>query len=317
MVDEIKAILDTDIGDDIDDAFALAMLCRRPGNVNLLGVTTVYRNAYKRAELARLLIKTFKKDIKVYSGENYPKTQDAKELLINTVKDKETVDENGLYMIPQYMDEMRGEDIEKESAVDFIIRMVHTYPHEVVIFAIGPYTNVAFAMEKDPTIIPLIKDIYLMGGDFSENPRKEWNVICDPEACDVVYKSGARIHAVGCDTTLRCKLSNQLVNYIKNSDSDRMSLLYKLMNKWFEFYEFTTPVMHDPLAVSSALTNVCKFELKNVYVELNDKERRGMTLINNKKGNPIYVAVDVDVTKFTEFFMQRVFGSYYEEVKDL
>lgn len=153
-----KIILDTDIGDDIDDAFALSILLNEK-NADLLGVTTVFRNSYKRAKMASYLIKTFGKDVKVYAGCDEPLIAKVETLLSPEIKAKEKLDENGKYLIPQYFNEMDEGVVEKQHAVDFIIEQVHKYPNEITLVGIGPLTNIALAIRKDPSICSLLKEI--------------------------------------------------------------------------------------------------------------------------------------------------------------
>ena len=183
-----KIILDTDIGDDIDDAFALSILLNEK-NADLLGVTTVFRNSYKRAKMASYLIKTFGKDVKVYAGCDEPLIAKVETLLSPEIKEKEKLDENGKYLIPQYSNEMDEGVVEKQHAVDFIIEQVHKYPNEITLVGIGPLTNIALAIRKDPSICSLLKEIRIMGGDPTNVNCKEWNIFCDPEAARIVYEA--------------------------------------------------------------------------------------------------------------------------------
>ena len=163
-MNKTKIILDTDIGDDIDDAFALSIALNEP-NCELLGVTTVFRNAYKRAKMASYLIKTFNQNIKVYAGCDVPLIANVSDLLSSEIKAKEKLDETGKYLLPQYLPVMDQGVVEEKHAVDFIIEMAHKCPHELVVVGIGPLTNIALAIRKDPEITKLIKEIRIMGGD--------------------------------------------------------------------------------------------------------------------------------------------------------
>jgi inosine-uridine nucleoside N-ribohydrolase len=94
----------------------------------------------------------------------------------------------------------------KKDAVRFIIDTVHRYPHEVTILAIGPFTNVALAMREDPTIVPLIKQIVIMGGQMfapgnAYNNAGEFNWWFDPEAAQVVLRANVPKAIVPLDAT--------------------------------------------------------------------------------------------------------------------
>ncbi len=304
-MNKTKIILDTDIGDDIDDAFALSIALNEP-RCELLGVTTVFRNAEKRAKMAKSLIKAFNKDVKVYAGCDVPLIAKVEDLIPADIKNREKTDEKGKYLIPQYLPLMNDSKVEKEHAVDYIISMVHQYPNEVVIVAIGPLTNVAMAIRKDPEIVSLIKEIRIMGGDPINPQCKEWNIFCDPEAARIVYSSGVKLYAVGLNVTMQVKLEDKYREKLKQVEGERFSLLSNMMDKWFKHYEFACPVMHDPLAISTLFTDVCTFSLDHVFVGL-EGEERAVTL-KDKRGNEIYYADRVDTEKFFQYFIKTIFN---------
>lgn len=294
-----KIILDTDIGDDIDDSFAL-LLMLESHKFNVLGVTTVFRNTEKRAKMAKQLIRSLGYDQEVYAGCNVPLISRIDDLIPPEIRKKEVLDEKGLYLIPQWEESMKDETIGEKHAVDFIIEQVHKYPHEVTIVLVGPYTNMAMAIRKDPTIIPLVKEVRVMGGAF-EMDFAEWNVFCDPEAAYILFHSGISIYAVGFNVTRLTGLSDEQVNSLKNSQSPTIKLVYKAMQKWFAHYEFTVPVMHDPLTIASILDDsIVKFEDHKIEVDLNS---RGKT-IESDKGANIHFSVGVDKDKFFKLFQE-------------
>ena len=299
-----KIILDTDIGDDIDDAFALSILLNEK-NADLLGVTTVFRNSYKRAKMASYLIKTFGKDVKVYAGCDEPLIAKVETLLSPEIKAKEKLDENGKYLIPQYSKKMDEGVVEKQHAVDFIIEQVHKYPNEITLVGIGPLTNIALAIRKDPSICSLLKEIRIMGGDPTNVNCKEWNIFCDPEAARIVYEADVPLYAVGLNVTMQVKLLAEYREKLKQVDGKRFSLLSDMMAKWFKHYEFSVPVMHDPLAVTTIFKDVCKFKEDNVFIGLENNER-AVTLIDDC-GKKIHYAESVDVKEFFEYFLETVF----------
>ena len=294
-----KVILDTDIGDDIDDSFALLLLLESKA-FDVLGITTVFRNAKKRAMMAKQLIDSIGYDIKVYPGEDYPIKSKIEDLIEPRIKEKEVLDEDGKYLFPQWDESMRKSQIEAENAVDFIIRMVHKYPNEVTLITIGPMTNVALAMKKDPSIINKIKEIRIMGGGI-DIPYPEWNVFCDPEAAHYIYHSGVRrVVQVGCNVTLQTGLSPQDVEDLKHNNSKAISLVYDAMMKWFAHYEFATPVMHDPLTVASLLDESV-IGLEKLHIEI-DLPSRGKEVVLQDGGVVIDVATSVDKNGFFTLF---------------
>ena len=131
-----KYIIDTDIGDDIDDAFALHLAMH--SNLNLVAVTTVYRNAFDRARLAKRLIALYGKDIPVYFG--YGSTLDGL---------------NESFKLCQWTKELESDcyapdNKNPEEAVDLILDCARKYGKDFILLAIGPLTNVARAIQKDP-----------------------------------------------------------------------------------------------------------------------------------------------------------------------
>ena len=298
-----KVILDTDIGDDIDDSFALLLLLESH-KFNCLGVTTVFRNSLKRAKMAKQLIRSLGYDIKVYRGIDDPLKQNIDHLISKEIKEKEKYDEDGKYIFPQYDKSMENEKVEDENAVDFIIRMIHLYPHEVTLIPIGPLTNIASAIKKDPTIVPLIKEIRLMGAGLNLN-FVEWNIFCDPDAAKIVFSSHInKIVAVTINVTSLTSLTEEEVNSLKNNNSKAIKLVYEAMMKWFKHYEFSSPVMHDPLTVASLIDeSIINTQLCHLDVDLS---KDGYTFINDNCPNNVYVSTSLNKEKFFKLFKETL-----------
>ena len=298
-----KVILDTDIGDDIDDSFALLLLLESH-KFNCLGVTTVFRNSLKRAKMAKQLIRSLGYDIKVYRGIDNPLKQNIDHLISKEIKEKEKYDEDGKYIFPQYDKSMENEKVEDENAVDFIIRMIHLYPHEVTLIPIGPLTNIASAIKKDPTIVPLIKEIRLMGAGLNLN-FVEWNIFCDPDAAKIVFSSNInKIVAVTINVTSLTSLTEEEVNSLKNNNSKAIKLVYEAMMKRFKHYEFSSPVMHDPLTVASLIDeSIINTQLCHLDVDLS---KDGYTFINDNCPNNVYVSTSLNKEKFFKLFKETL-----------
>ena len=298
-----KVILDTDIGDDIDDSFALLLLLESH-KFNCLGVTTVFRNSLKRAKMAKQLIRSLGYDIKVYRGIDDPLKQNIDHLISKEIKEKEKYDEDGKYIFPQYDKSMENEKVEDENAVDFIIRMIHLYPHEVTLIPIGPLTNIASAIKKDPTIVPLIKEIRLMGAGLNLN-FVERNIFCDPDAAKIVFSSNInKIVAVTINVTSLTSLTEEEVNSLKNNNSKAIKLVYEAMMKWFKHYEFSSPVMHDPLTVASLIDeSIINTQLCHLDVDLS---KDGYTFIIDNCQNKVYVSTYLDKEKFFKLFKETL-----------
>jgi purine nucleosidase len=93
---------------------------------------------------------------------------------------------------------------------DLIIQMVHAAPHEITLVPVGPLTNIALAVEKDPSIVPLVKEVIIMGGSISGgnvNGAAEANIFNDPEAAQIVFEAGWPLTMVGLDVSDKTLLS--------------------------------------------------------------------------------------------------------------
>ncbi|MGN1052139.1 MAG: nucleoside hydrolase, partial [Candidatus Scatosoma sp.] len=200
---KIKIILDTDIGDDIDDLFALHLLANSP-EVDLLGVTTVFRNAEKRAKMSAYALKELNRaDVPVYAGADDPLICIPETIVGEEILRKEKRDEKGKYLIPQYVSYMEKAEICNGNAVEFIADAARKYGSELHLVLIGAYTNAALAIRMYPEAMKNVADITVMGGYFYRD-FPEWNIMCDPEAAHIVFSSGIPVKAVGIDVTSQC-----------------------------------------------------------------------------------------------------------------
>lgn len=297
-------LIDTDIGDDIDDAFAIA-LALKSKELDLVGITTVFRNSVRRAKISKALLQRYgREDIPVFPGIDVPLTAKVQ------ARENDKYDNNG-YVPCQYMDFMDCLDLDLSThAVDFIIKAVRENPGELNIVPIGPLTNIAVAIRKAPDIVSKIKSITLMGGYF-QGTFPEWNILCDPEAARIVFTSGANINAVGLDITSKCELLPEKVELFKKLSGKCPQLISQMMEKWFEHYNFNNPVLHDPLTVGTLIDpTFVKFEKKSFKVILEGKSA-GITAFSqdsNEFGvSQINIGVEVDAERYLDFFISRVF----------
>jgi purine nucleosidase/pyrimidine-specific ribonucleoside hydrolase len=291
-----KIIIDTDIGDDIDDALAISLALQSP-EIDLIGITTVYKNTLLRAKIARRLLKAFNRDdVPVTAGLGKP--------LINSVD---------INSIPcQYSEEM---ECEKPScggdAVDFIIEKLEASEGDITLVPIGPLTNIAAILIKKPDIKDKIKSIVLMGGAYFLHAN-EWNILCDPEAARIVFDSGVKITAVGLDVTLKCILGENDIQRIKNYGRPHTDLLYKLIRLW----NGNILYLHDPLAVAVCIDeSLVKQEKAKIHVETRGEYSRGTTF--NATDHESYwgkkctdsntgICCEVDSERFVKLFMDRI-----------
>jgi purine nucleosidase/pyrimidine-specific ribonucleoside hydrolase len=310
-------ILDTDIGDDIDDALALSYLCKSK-DINLVGITTVYMNTYKRALLTEVILQALNKThIPVVAGIGKGMTISLKEFNRNVKKHN-----------PRQMDILKDIKISTEplkiNVLDFLNDITKRYEGDITLLTIGALTNIGTFLKKYPNANKRIKEIVTMGGCFFST-ISEWNIICDPEAASIVVESGIPIRMVGLDVTLQCRLEENNIKRIERYKTDLCKLLGKLIRLWQKevgrdpFTKRTrVPNLHDPLAaIAINHPEVLKFEPFCIKVETKGKYTRGMTVLTSLGWNygwklvpgcksNVLVATEVNVKKVIDIFMDAI-----------
>lgn len=195
-----KIILDCDPG--MDDSLAIIMAAKS-SELNLMAVTTVNGNYpvdVTCVNARRILELIGRTDIPVARGM-------AKPLFRESPEDPFTHGKDG--QAEAFLPEPTIA-ADKRHAADLIIELVRTYPGEITILCTAPMSNLALAITKDPEIVPMIQEVIAISGMFGFNehafrnatgdtPLSEWNVYVDPEAADIVYRSGVRLTAIGLD----------------------------------------------------------------------------------------------------------------------
>ena len=301
-----KIFLDTDIGDDIDDAFALALLAKCP-EIELVGISTVFRNVLQRGKIVLSLLKDFNSTgIPVYLGEKG--TPDK----LNRIFPYEKFDENGLPVVAHYRDEMDCYQPNDGDGVEEILKAIEKYGAELEILAIGPLTNIAAAFKRNPETFKKVGGITVMGGTPSvEAP--EWNIRWDPEGARTVFNSGVNIRVIALNTTKQCTFTEEDLAYFRKNLNGKYSSLKKMMEIWIvNIAGRTNPVMHDPLAAATLMGDFCTFEEKYVYVWLEEdrKGRAGYTAFFDypvPQSGKVRFATAVDSRGFMEFLKKRLF----------
>jgi inosine-uridine nucleoside N-ribohydrolase len=229
-----KVIIDTDfntIGDDGQVAVMAAQLYAQ-GIIDLLGFTIPSGNEWRDQEVAECLKAVerlgIQNRVKVYVGAQYPLLHDYQSYLYEVHLFGEPNAYVGAYVSKQ---PGPGDLVEppdgfathtrpaKEDAVDFIIETIHRYPHEVTILEVAPPTNMALAIRKDPTIVPLIKQIVTMAGQINVpgnayNGKAEFNWWFDPEATQIVLRAAVPHFIIPLDCTNHVPLTKDVFNQI-------------------------------------------------------------------------------------------------------
>lgn len=302
-----KILLDTDIGDDIDDALALALALEMP-EIELVGVTTVFQNTEKRARIARKMLSLWKGDIPVYAG--IPLGEKSGMAYAQTPC-QYTPELDALEYAPC---NLPTED-EGMGAVDFIIRCAEELGPELTIVAIGPLTNIARAIEKAPGTMARIKRIVLMGGSFQRQFR-EWNILCDPLAAKRVLEFEGEVVCIGLDVTNQTRLSRRQHQMLLEAKDDEKRAYLSQLVALYTSSTGNTPILHDPLTVYYvAHPEILLTEPTLVQVETEGSLTRGMTvnvdqlyeyLPHELEGSRLLVAKAVRAREFLSDFMRIV-----------
>jgi inosine-uridine nucleoside N-ribohydrolase len=225
-------LIDTDIGDDVDDAFALALAARLP-ELRLCGVTTVAGPVARRALLARSLLEAAgKPDVPVVPGSP---------LMLNGRAGPERC--SHCNVVPR---ESRPV-VHEPQAVDLMLRASQEAP--LTLIALGPLTNIAQALQRDPTLAKRAR-LVAMAGKLGF-PYPDWNIRCDPEAARVVLASGMPVTLVGMHATMRCKLRPEQMRSLFSSATPLARLLARCVLAWRTWHR-RMPILHDPLTVAVA-----------------------------------------------------------------
>jgi purine nucleosidase len=297
MVEDV--LIDTDIGDDIDDAFAIAFALHSP-ELNVKAITTVFGNVDVRTRLALKLLKVFgREDIPVAPGVGKPFFERSYR------RDRYLGDVVPRQAVVLVEDEPLPKPYPKHAA-DLIISTVMDSRKEVTIIPVGALTNIATCIIKEPKVVERAK-LVIMGGAVSNwfRPsisRAEHNIRCDPEAARIVFESGIPITMVGLDVTMKCVLSEEQVDRIRKRGLATTTLLSHMTEAWGG----KRVVLHDPLAVAVAFDpTLTKTQPRLVNVVTTGKAR-GFTLAVESDTPNAEVCTEVDSDRFISTFMKRI-----------
>lgn len=318
-----KVIIDCDPG--IDDSLAIMLALSMPEEIEVVGITVVagnapvemgYGNALKVLKFMERL------DVPVFMGADRPLKRD----FVNAL-DTHGADGLGESFLP----EVPEEEYERQG-MDAVQFMQETLQRETVsVIALGPLTNLAMLIEKDPSAFGRIQEIVSMGGSFRSHgncsPVAEYNYWCDPDAAFLVYREmdrlGKKIHMVGLDVTRRIVLTPDLLEYMKRLDSRTGEFTEKITKFYFDFHweweHLIGCVINDPLAVAYfARRDLCRGFESYVQVETQGISI-GQTVVDSMhfyRHTPnAVVLTEVDTLRFFRIFF--TFLLQLEEEPDL
>ena len=279
----IPILLDTDIGTDIDDAFAVALILRSP-ELDLLGVTTVSGDTQARARLAaKMLWEAGRRGVPVAAGES------GKPLPIEQTRWAEG------FGSPQLL---------HEAAVDFLKKQFEKRPGKITLVAIGPLTNIAALLRQYPAVAGKIKRIALMGGaiahGYGNNPQPvpEYNFYADAPAAQIVFASGVPILMAPLDVTAMLQMSSADMHRVFTQLTPTANSLTLLYHLWGNL----TPTLFDPMAVALVIDpTLCETQPLAIEVDAKGFTRR----VEGKPPNAT-VALRTDARRFMAFYLHRV-----------
>ncbi len=271
--------IDTDLslgtpGAEIDDGAALLMLLRSP-EVEVAGIGSIFGNVPVKdatRNLARLLDMLGRSDIPLAQGAAGPLEGDMGWFA-------EWQAGYGATLPFTY-------NKPRESAADMLVRLAHAYPGQLNVIAIGPSTNLALALEKDPDIAFKVKQVVAMGGSFGSQPQEpEFNVHCDPAAARRICAADWPLTLLGLEITRQAAFSRAQFAALPESDP-AASLLRQQAAGWIDRveamgWEKDGCSLHDA-AAAAYLLQADLFHSVPAEVEISDGSRLpiGTTLVN-------------------------------------
>ena len=320
-----KIIFDTDPGS--DDAMAMMLALHSP-ELDVRAITVVPGNVTASQGLEnalRMVSLANRCDIPVAAGAQHP-------LFQKLITAEFWHGKNGIANVELPASKCK---VDARFGPDLIIQMVHAEPHEITLVPVGPLTNIALAVLKDPSIVPLVKEVILMGGSISGgnvNAAAEANIYNDPEAAQIVFQAGWPVTMVGLDVGDKTLLSQKYLDQLGRTHgpvNDFISAVAKYLVDLSGKFGFAGTPMYDPLAVGVAIdATLVKAPEMHVEVETRGEFTRGETVANRHgmvERNVLHgdhyviegvdpvspnakVCVEVDADRFLQLFVSRIQG---------
>ncbi len=316
-----RVIIDTDIGFYYDDAFAVLFAAQSP-ELKVEAVTTVYGDVDLRARITCKLLEIAGRDeIPVAAGIGKPMKGD---VLMFGIEGTNIIDDGEAKKKPENI-----------HAVDLIIEKIMNSPGKITLITIGPVTNVAAALIKEPAIARAAKRLIMMGGvivpfvdenGVPRSPIEENNFNSDQIASEIVFNSEMKKLMVPIDVTFQVPLTDSHLQKIRDTDTPVARQVAKILEVWPEQVrlihmsmgipvEFSRYYLHDPLTVAVAFY-MSLVTIVNLHIELEYPPTiipRDMLIrydilrtIPKKRPPNMEVAVEVDADRFTDLFVERI-----------
>jgi purine nucleosidase len=320
-----KVIIDTDPG--TDDAIAIMLALNSP-ELDVRALTVVagnvtapqgLENALKMVSLANRC------DIPVAIGAGHP-------LFQKLITAEFWHGKNGLANVELPASKCKAAAL---FGPDLIIQLVHQYPHEITLLPIGPETNIALAILKDPSIVPLVKEVIVMGGSISGgnvNAAAEANIYNDPEAAQIVFQAGWPLTMAGLEVgNMTLFTRKDIAQFAKTHgpENDFMVAVNSYLVGLSEQFGEDGAPMYDPTAIGAAIDpTIMKTSRMHVDVETRGEFSRGETVGNRRneiERNVLHgdryiiegvdhvtpnvkVCISIDAERFKQMYITRLQG---------
>ena len=306
-----KIIIDCDPGQ--DDAVMLLLALSCPDEFDILGITTVagnvplnltQRNARIICELAGVT------DIPVFAGHAKPMRRDL--ITAENVHGK-----TGIDGIEIYEPELAIQD---QHGVDFIIEtLLAADDDSITMVPIGPLTNIGQAINRQPDILPKIREIVLMGGAMREGgnttPCAEFNILVDPDAAKIVMRCGRPISVVPLDTSHQALVTRERIELfcgLNSTKGDAIVSMMEFFNRFdIEKYGFQGAPLHDPCTIAYLLKPALfKGKMCNLEVETESELTLGHTAVDfwavTERAKNVNWLYEVDADGYFALLVERI-----------
>ena len=304
-------IIDCDPGQ--DDAIGLLLAMSSPDELDILGVTTVAgnvplalteRNARQVCDIAG------RTDVPVYAGCSKPMVRDL--VTAEKVHGKTGID--GIDIVEP------KKPLEDKHAVDFIVETLNSAGQEsITLVPMGPLTNIAQAITKDPSILGKIEQIVLMGGAMREggniSPSAEFNILVDPHAADIVFRCGRPITVMGLDVTHQVLATPERRDRIRAIDNEAARATAGMLDFFNRHdtvkYGSMGAPLHDPCTIAFLLKpDLFEGKFCNISIETESELTMGNTAVDfwqvtDRPKNATWMHT-VDADGFYELLIERL-----------
>jgi inosine-uridine nucleoside N-ribohydrolase len=291
--ERLKVVLDTDIGTDIDDAWALGFALAHPG-FELLGVTVTDGDTAARAKVAcKLLQAAGRGDVPVAIGRATKVPPERLDLQFSWAAD------------------FKAKKAVGKPAAQFLVDIAKKHPGEITLMAVGPLQNVADALRREPALGRYLKRVVLMSGCIrgtADKPAQiipEWNVVSATADAQLVYAAGLPLTIVPLDSTTQVRLADRERERLRQHRSPLTVSLEALYRLWIESPQ-QRMTLHDQLAVAETANTGAFFgRVEELPLFVDDQ---GYTRIDPEKGKKVKVCLDPRRDAFMEYYLAGLTG---------